>query len=46
MALKHLLKISMPPLDIQEKNARLTSSYDIFVKDHVQLHYMHQNLNN
>jgi hypothetical protein len=36
-----LLKSSMPPLEMQIKDACLASKYDLFVKDHVQLQYMH-----
>jgi hypothetical protein len=35
------LKNLMPPLEIQMKNTRLTSKYDLFVNDHIQLRYMH-----
>jgi hypothetical protein len=45
MTLKHLLKSSMPPLEIQANNACLTSNYDLFVNDHIQLWYMHHSLN-
>jgi hypothetical protein len=44
MTLKCFLKSSMPPLNIRTKNACLTSKYDLFVKDHIQLCYMHQSL--
>jgi len=37
MTLKHLFKSSISPLEIQTKNAHLTSRYNIFGKDHVQL---------
>jgi hypothetical protein len=44
MTLKCFLNSSMPPLDIQTKNARLTSKYNLLVKNHIQLQYMHQSL--
>ncbi len=37
MISKHFFKISMSPLEIRTKNAHLTSRYDIFVKDYIQL---------
>ncbi len=45
ITLKCLLNSSIPPLEIWTKNAHLTSKYDIFVKDHIRLQYMHQSLN-
>jgi hypothetical protein len=39
MILKHFLKSSIPPLNIQTKNTCLVSKYNLFVKDHVQLQY-------
>jgi hypothetical protein len=41
MTLKHILKILMPTLEIRTKNAHLVSRCDLFVKDHVQLQYVH-----
>jgi len=41
MTSKCFLKSLMPPLEILTKNAHLTSKYNLFVKDHVQLQYMH-----
>jgi len=38
------LKSSLPPLEIQTKNACLASKYDFFVKYHIQLWYMHRSL--
>jgi hypothetical protein len=39
MNLKHFLKSSIPPLNIQTKNTCLVSKYNLFVKHHVQLRY-------
>jgi hypothetical protein len=44
--LKCLLKNSMPPLDIRTKKTCLTSIYNFFVKDHIELQYIHQSSNN
>jgi hypothetical protein len=45
ITLKHFLKSSMPFLEIWTKNTHLTSRYNLFVKYHIQLQYMHQSLN-
>jgi hypothetical protein len=42
--LKHFLKNSMSLLEIWTKNAHLASKHDLFMKDCIQLQYMHQNL--
>jgi hypothetical protein len=44
MTLKRFLKSSMPLLEIWTKSVCLR--YNLFVKDHVQLWYMHINLDN
>ncbi len=45
-SLKCFLKSSMPPLEIPTNNTHIASRYDLFLKNHVQLWYMHWSSNN